>query len=250
LLDKNAEVGDYDDPALSSLSGQGLMTLPPFRDAGGVCEDYLRELRIFVVEKLQQKLGRAILEMTPMECWITLPAIWSEEAKVATLQAAKNAGFANRLGDEIFTIAEPEAAAVATLKKYAGRDQLDGVKPFEHILICDCGGGTVDITTYTITQIYPRLSFDELCIGVGGKCGATYIDRNLHTLLSKRFRNAFDNVPHEQKGPGSKFMTSFEKLKRSFGYDQDRGIREVGPLKLNVPDSMFYDEDERVVKLS
>jgi hypothetical protein len=94
------------------------------------------------------------------------------------------------------------------------------------------------------------LSFDELCIGVGGKCGATYIDRNLHTLLSKRFRNAFDNVPHEQKGPGSKFMTSFEKLKRSFGYDQDRGIREVGPLKLNVPDSMFYDEDERVVKLS
>jgi molecular chaperone DnaK (HSP70) len=57
---------------------------------------------------------------TPMECWITLPAIWSDEAKDATLQAAKRAGFGNRPGDDVFTIAEPEAAAIATLKKYSG----------------------------------------------------------------------------------------------------------------------------------
>lgn len=37
----------------------------------------------------------------------------------------------------------------------------------ENILICDCGGGTVDITTYVITQVSPCLTFDELHIGAG-----------------------------------------------------------------------------------
>ena len=65
-------------------------------------------------------MSKATFDMTPMECWITLPAIWSEEAKDATLTAAKNAGFGSRAGDEIYTIAEPEAAAVATLSKFTG----------------------------------------------------------------------------------------------------------------------------------
>ncbi len=69
-------------------------------------------------------------ENTPMDCWITLPAIWSDEAKDATLKAAKRAGFGNRPYDEVFTIAEPEAAAIATLKRYSGSgsDVLNPVK--------------------------------------------------------------------------------------------------------------------------
>ncbi len=66
------------------------------------------------------ELREEILKTTPMECWITLPTIWSDEAKNATLQAAKKAGFDNRPGDEVFTIAEQEAAAIATLNKYSG----------------------------------------------------------------------------------------------------------------------------------
>ena len=63
-----------------------------------------------------------------MECWITLPAIRSEEAKAATLAAAKNAGFGDNPKDQVFTIAEPEAAAIATLKKYAEPDALNPIK--------------------------------------------------------------------------------------------------------------------------
>jgi len=33
--------------------------------------------------------------------------------------------------------------------------------------VCDCGGGTVDITTYNIVDVSPRLEFDEICVGVG-----------------------------------------------------------------------------------
>ena len=45
-------------------------------------------------------------------------------------------------------------------------------------------------------------------------------------------------------------MANFEKLKRSFGHDQDFGKRELGPIMLDVEDSDHYDSDERVVLLS
>jgi hypothetical protein len=127
LLDKNAVAGVYDDPTLSQMSGQGMMQLPNFRDAAGVCEDFLHEMFLYVSLKLHQQMSALTYEMTPMECWITLPAIWSEEAKDATLKAARNAGFGNRPGDDIFTIAEPEAAAIATLKRYSGLHALNPV---------------------------------------------------------------------------------------------------------------------------
>jgi len=69
-------------------------------------------------------------------------------------------------------------------------------------------------------------------------------------LLSARFKEAFDNVPVAQKGPGSKFMACFESLKRDFVYNDDRGMRELSPLNLKIPSSDYYDEEERMVLLS
>ena len=34
-------------------------------------------------------------------------------------------------------------------------------------MVCDCGGGTVDITTYSIVGTEPKLEFEELCVGTG-----------------------------------------------------------------------------------
>ena len=85
---------------------------------------------------------------------------------------------------------------------------------------------------------------------VGGKCGATYIDRNLHSLLSKRFGSSFDDLPFAQKGPGSRFMSSFERCKQKFGLSDDRDTQYIGPIRLDVPDSEYFDELERFVKLT
>jgi hypothetical protein len=128
LLDKNAAVGEHDDPALYKMAGSGMLQLPAFRDAAGVCEDFLREVYAYVSKKLRQEMTALTFDTTPMECWITLPAIWSDEAKDATFNAAKRAGFGNRIGDEVFTIAEPEAAAIATLKRFSGPNALNAIK--------------------------------------------------------------------------------------------------------------------------
>ncbi|KAM0183762.1 hypothetical protein ACHAPF_000206 [Botrytis cinerea] len=226
LLDKNAATKEHDDPSLTGMEGSGMLPLPPFRDAAGVCEDFLREVYIHVSNKLRQQMSDLTFENTPMECWVTLPAVWSEEAKDATLNAAKNAGFGNRPGDEIYTIAEPEAAAIATLKEFAKSDAMNQI------------------------TVQPYLSFDELCVGIGGKCGSTQIDRNLHIMLSQRFGAAFDDLTFGQKGPGSRFMAAFEALKRDFGRNDEREIGELGPLNLNVVDSAYFDEEDRLVLLS
>lgn len=105
-----------------------MFQLPSFRDAPGVCEDFLHEIYLFVSKMLRQQMSDSTFEKTPMECWITLPAIWSDEAKAATLTAARNAGFGHKPYDEVFTIAEPEAAAIATLKKYSEPGALNPIK--------------------------------------------------------------------------------------------------------------------------
>lgn len=61
--------------------------------------------------------------MTPLEFWFTVPAIWSDGGRNATLDAARRAGFAkdnSRPYDTINLILEPEAAAITALKKSSG----------------------------------------------------------------------------------------------------------------------------------
>jgi hypothetical protein len=113
------------------------------------------------------------------------------------------------------------------------------------------------LTNFTSGQViyfsYLAVFLSELSTysaNLGGKCGSTYVDRNLHSLLSKWFGSSFDDLPFSQKGPGSKFMVSFETYKKSFGLSDDRDIREIGPIKLDLPNSEHYDEDERLVILT
>jgi len=117
LLDKAAAKSAFDDPKLAQIAGKGMMDLPTFRTAQGVCQDFLTEVRKCVFARLNKELGADFVKLTPVECWITIPAIWSDEAKGATRSAAIAAGFASRPMDSVNMIPEPEAAAVAALKK-------------------------------------------------------------------------------------------------------------------------------------
>jgi molecular chaperone DnaK (HSP70) len=56
-----------------------------------------------------------LLQVTPIEFWFTMPAIWSDRAQEATRQAARAAGFGTREGDLIQMITEPEAGVHAAL---------------------------------------------------------------------------------------------------------------------------------------
>ncbi|KAH6612882.1 hypothetical protein B0J18DRAFT_447382 [Chaetomium sp. MPI-SDFR-AT-0129] len=250
LLDTSAETSEFDDPSLRNATGSALFHLPRGKDAQMVCQDFLTEVYRFVVDNLKMRMTPEVFDMTPIECYLTVPAIWADKARSTTWEAAKAAGFGSRPFDEIRMIAEPEAAAIAALRKDLRPGSVNAVKAGDNVLILDCGGGTVDITTYTIRKTFPSIEFDEICVGVGGKCGSTYIDRNFLNLMTRRFGAAFENVPPRRKSPGSEFMASFEKAKQSFGTSENDTF-DIYPIDLQGDFAEeHYDEDEAAVTLS
>jgi hypothetical protein len=128
LLDTSAETAEFDDPSLRDAAGSALFRLPPEKDAQTVCRDFLTELYRFVVDSLQMRMTPEIFALTPMECYLTVPAIWTDRAKSATREAARAAGFGSRRGDSIFMVPEPEAAAIAALRKDLRPGSVNAVK--------------------------------------------------------------------------------------------------------------------------
>ncbi|KAK4073118.1 uncharacterized protein Triagg1_5398 [Trichoderma aggressivum f. europaeum] len=178
-----------------------IMRLPNNMSAKDVAREYLAGMRKMFDENIKQNIGAHELDDLPMEFWITVPTSWNERTKLLTKSAAMEAGFGKREVDSIRLIPEPEAAAHMALK--TGIHRFEGfVKPKTGVLVCDCGGGTVDITTYEIERTEPTLTLREIVVGVAkkkmkqlkknandvispaGKCGDTCVDRNLLKLLS------------------------------------------------------------------
>ena len=67
--------------------------------------------------------------------------------------------------------------------------------------------------------------------------------------MSSKFGDAFDTLPFEKRGPGSKFMKQFEAHKVEFGYGGQLEF-ELALLLPRVTDSEYYDAQETSVKLS
>jgi molecular chaperone DnaK (HSP70) len=118
LLDQNTAAGEYDDPTLKEAAGGAGIQIPPGKSAVDVVSDYLTPLYKHCMDRLERKITKKLLDVTPIEFWFTMPAIWSDEAQHATRTAATRAGFGTRtsVGDSIKMITEPEAAALAAFK--------------------------------------------------------------------------------------------------------------------------------------
>ena len=102
-----------------SMVDDSVQRIPPDKNPEQVCEDFLRELYTHMSACISKQLSSQILQSTPMDCWLTVPAVRSDRAQNATKAAAKAAGFGSRPGDTISVISEPEAAALTVLKRYA-----------------------------------------------------------------------------------------------------------------------------------
>lgn len=125
LLDASTRPAENDDPRLASQIDECRLRLPSHRDAKGVATDFLRELYAHLEYRLVKSLGQNVLDSIPMDVWLTVPAVWSEQAKNATKDAAKEAGFGARPGDTISVISEPEAAAVSHLTEVTKPDTMN-----------------------------------------------------------------------------------------------------------------------------
>lgn len=76
-----------------------------FRSPEDLTATYLTELVKHLMYTLEDKLGSAILKTTPLQFVLTVPAIWSESAKLKTLKACEKAGIKSK--SEIILVSEP-----------------------------------------------------------------------------------------------------------------------------------------------
>ncbi|KAG4261638.1 hypothetical protein FPRO04_13137 [Fusarium proliferatum] len=254
LLDDQALATEYDDPDLNKAAGNGLMRLPAGRTAKDVVTEYLKGMHSMYKKAVIEKIGEDILEEMPVDFWLTVPATWTERAKLITRAAALDAGFASRPIDRLSLITEPDAAAHMALKSSIHHVE-DLIDVGTGVMVCDLGGGTVDITTSEIVRKSPSLKLREIAIGAGGKCGGTFVDRNLYKLLAKRFGTAFTSLGPQHVGPGSQFMDQFEMRKRDFSLDtpNKKSYKLTLPMRsLVVTPEMqkYYDPDFNWVLLS
>ncbi|KAL6868611.1 actin-like ATPase domain-containing protein [Trichoderma novae-zelandiae] len=254
LLDKSSLESVHDDPDLYLSRSMDILHLPPGRSAKDVATEYFKGMKRMFDSAVKEHLGAQNIDHLPIDFWLTVPASWSEKAKMLTKSAATDAGFATRPIDRIMLISEPEAAAQLALKSSLHRVG-HFVKPDSGVMICDCGGGTVDITTYEVEETQPTLKLREIAIGVAGKCGGTFVDRNLYRLLAQRFGDAFTSLEAQQIGPGSTFMDQFELKKKDFSMKTPskrahRLVLHMPQLQVTTTMAMYYEKRSSSVLLT
>lgn len=95
--------------------------------------DFIAAVYSQAKEAMSQKF-EGMISTTPIKVILTVPAVWSDAAKDATLRAAEKAG----LGTDIRMISEPEAAANYAISSIDHKHKLLHVG--DNFIIADCGG--------------------------------------------------------------------------------------------------------------
>ena len=85
-------------------------------------------------------------------------------------------------GNALQVVSEPEAAAMYAL------DALDphNIKIGDTFVLCDAGGGTVDLISFTVLALKPKLKIVEASPGSGDVCGASFLDRIFQDFIQRK----------------------------------------------------------------
>ena len=218
------DFGSPQDNEVSHLSTEypDPKALPPSynNDPVRLVTEYLTCLRKHAHSILKLKLGPAVTNSTPIEFIVTVPAIYSDSAKDRMAACAKAAG----MGQFVRMVSEPEAAVIYAL------DAMDphNLKKGDKFVVCDAGGGTVDLISYHIDELTPRVKVSEAVKGDGDWCGSTFLNRMFGQYLDDNFGDD-DEYDDEVKEMA---MKAFEEtVKRKFA-----GTEKHIVVPLQLPD--------------
>ncbi|GJC82605.1 heat shock protein 12A [Colletotrichum liriopes] len=193
--------------------------------------DYLTQVYKHTMDTLTRRYGESFMQSTKVDFVLTCPAVWSDAAKNTTLQAAERAGMGSK--SEIQMISEPEAAAVYTLKAI----QPNHLNAGDNFIVCDAGGGTVDLIAYKIISLKP-LKVEESAVGTGGLCGSAFLNYRFEEhVRNKLGHSRFDEMKVKKNKTWQMGLRYFEEfVKRNFNEDEHQEV--------NVPFPGLPDDEE------
>ncbi|KAK7417741.1 hypothetical protein QQX98_004397 [Neonectria punicea] len=164
---------------------------------------------------------------------VALPANWPQYTLAAMRDAVKKSGIGLELHAPVSFISEPEATTLATIAgpvtvlDTQGLENLSVLKFLkgDTVLVCDCGGGTVDLGAYTIINPDGNIALKECIPGTCRLNGAVKLDDRFIELLDKkakdlRTRRGFESRKKEHY---RKFAnTAWElEMKPNFGSSEE-----------------------------
>lgn len=181
--------------------------------------DYLTQIHRHTMDTLTRRYGESFMASTKVDFVLTCPAVWSDAAKNTTLQAAERAGMGTKASIQM--ISEPEAAAVYTLKAI----QPNHLNVGDNFIVCDGGGGTVDLIAYKIISLKP-LKVEESAVGTGGLCGSAFLNYRFEEHVKTRLgKSRFDEMKTKKNKTWQMGLRYFEEfVKRNFNEDEHQEI--------------------------
>ncbi|KAF8978265.1 hypothetical protein BGZ46_006647 [Entomortierella lignicola] len=177
------------------------LVLPPWRSKSDkphnisfqdAISDYLKVFHEYVAEKILQQFGPSFSRRSFRYC-LTVPAMWSDKAKGVMRKAAVKANIIteNDHPDRLMLVSEPEAAALYCERMCKQFDLNNG----DRFMICDAGGGTVDLIVYEIASTIQRRRLSEVTKGHGASCGSMFIDLEFGSLLAGKLASQGADIP-------------------------------------------------------
>ncbi|TPX55170.1 hypothetical protein PhCBS80983_g05543 [Powellomyces hirtus] len=223
------------------------VTLPHGVDALEVVADYLSQLYKVLLERLQRNFGES-LQGEDLHFCLTVPAIWSEQAKQTMRQVAVKAGLISPAEinmPRLTLVLEPEAAAIFCCKRFSEAQLRSG----DTFMVVDAGGGTVDIVAEKWTSGINNQRLTELARGDGDWCGSTFVDsRFLEWLGNKVGQTALSQLKEEKGRDFMQVLTSWESTKRQFKGEES--FRDKQYIPFSIPGSLYnLMSDESMQKL-
>ncbi|ENH65841.1 Heat shock 70 kDa protein 12A [Fusarium oxysporum f. sp. cubense race 1] len=224
LLDVKQEIPIYL-PVRNVKKDINALPKPPVE----VAADFIGAIYSHAISEISNKFSKDYVDLCHKEYVLSahlVPAVWSDAAKDATLKAAEMAGLS-----PVHLIKEPEAAALWTAKKMDRR-----LNKNDTFIVCDAGGGTVDLISYQVEAALPRLEVKEIVPGTGGMAGSLG--------LNKRFSSEVENLVGEDQWFQLKKSRAFHLASKQFDREIKRSFR--GGIEeeyfINFPTAKLEDD--------
>ncbi|KAI0060113.1 actin-like ATPase domain-containing protein [Artomyces pyxidatus] len=198
-----------------------LPPLPPGKKPLHVIVDFLYCMWEYAKEQITREIG-AVADLDFADVWLTVPAAWDARGCELMREAALTAGLVHSARarddawrDRLHIITEPEAAAVHC----AHLTDLHKLTPSQTFMICDAGGGTVDLAVYKIIGQTAHLEIAEMCARSGANCGSLFLDLRFRALVQTLLA---EHPAHLDAASLAYFMHSFaETDKLAYGGARD-----------------------------
>ncbi|KAJ7128137.1 actin-like ATPase domain-containing protein [Mycena crocata] len=187
-----------------------LPSLPLGKTSTDLITDFLSCLWEYSREQITRDIG-AIADLNSADVWVTVPAAWDARGCALMREAAIAAGLVQSAypgdiawRDRLKIITEPEAAAVHC----AHLTDLYKLRPSQNFIVCDAGGGTVDLAVYKIIGDPAHLEIAEITARSGATCGSLFLDLRFRALVEALLKN---HPAHLNAASLAYFMHSFSE---------------------------------------